>query len=305
MIGEPTLIQPMKPASLKKWVAFAALGIVWGSAWVAADTLAESVPPLHGAATRFLLAALLWIPVLLWKRIRLPRGRALGFVLLLSVSMIVLPFVLIMWAQRHASSVTITVLFAAMPLLVGLLAPDDMPRGAMQATVVGLGGIVLAMGASFSVSQAAGAAVALLAVAITGASAVLARRELRAVNPLATTALLSGTAALLLFLASMAFERGQAAQWNRSAVGAVIFLGLVAGAPAYALYFWLLQQLEAYKVTTVQWVEPLVALAETALFFRPGLSLSMVAGSAVTVTSLLLVMRARAEDDKNVSLLGN
>jgi drug/metabolite transporter (DMT)-like permease len=103
----------------------------------------------------------------------------------------------------------------------------------------------------------------------------------------------------------MAFERGQSVEWNRSAVGAVIFLGLVAGAPAYALYFWLLQQLEAYKVTTVQWVEPLVALAEAAIFLRFGLSLSMVAGSVVSVTSLLLVMRARAEDDENVSLLGN
>jgi drug/metabolite transporter (DMT)-like permease len=229
----------------------------------------------------------------------------LGFVLLLSVSMVMLPFVLIMWAQRHTSSVTITVLFAAMPLLVGLLKPDDMPRGAMQATVVGLGGIVLVMGPGFSVSQAAGAAVALLAVAITGASAVLARRELRAVNPLAATAVLSGVAGLLLFLASMAFERGQPAQWNRSAVTAVIFLGLVAGAPAYALYFWLLQQLEAYKVTTVQWIEPLVALVETAIFLRFGLSLSMIAGSIVTMTSLLLVMHAGAEDDQNVSLLGN
>ncbi len=243
--------------------------------------------------------------MVLWKRIKLPRGRALGFVLLLSVTMIVLPFVLILWAQRHASSVTIAVLFAAMPLLVALLTLDDVPRGAMQATVVGLGGIVLAMGASFSVSQAAGAAVALLAVAITGASAVLARRELRAVNPLVATALLSGTVALLLFLASMAFERGQSAQWTPSAVGSFTFLGLVAGAPAYALYFWLLQQLEAYKVTTVQWIEPLVALAESALFLRLGLSLNMVAGSVVTLTSLLLVMRARAEDDKNVSLLGN
>jgi drug/metabolite transporter (DMT)-like permease len=305
LLAQPALIQPMKAAPLKKWLAFAALGVVWGSAWGAADNLAEYVPPLRGAAARFLLAALLWIPVILWKRIKLPHGRALGFVLLLSVTMIVLPFVLILWAQRHASSVTITVLFAAMPLLVGLLTLDDVPWGAMQATVIGLGGIVLAMGASFSVSQAGGAAVALLAVAITGASAVLARRELRAVNPLAVTALLSGTAALLLFLASMALERGQSAQWNRSAVGSLLFLGFVAGAPAYALYFWLLQQLEAYKVTTVQWIEPLIALVETALFLRFGLSFSMVAGAVVTLTSLLLVMRARAEDDKNVSLLGN
>jgi drug/metabolite transporter (DMT)-like permease len=192
-----------------------------------------------------------------------------------------------------------------MPLLLGLLTLDDVPRGAMQASVIGLGGIVLAMGAGFSLSQAGGAAVALLAVAITGASAVLARRELRVVNPLAVTALLSATAALLLFLASMALERGQSAQWNRGAVGSLVFLGFVAGAPAYALYFWLLQQLEAYKVTTVQWIEPLIALVETALFLRFGLSFSMVAGSVVTLTSLLLVMRARAEDDRNVSLLGN
>jgi drug/metabolite transporter (DMT)-like permease len=119
------------------------------------------------------------------------------------------------------------------------------------------------------------------------------------------TALLLGTAALLLFLASVACERGQPAQWNRSAVGSMVFLALVAGAPAYAIYFWLLQQLEAYKVTTVQWIEPVVAIMETAFFLRLSLSFSMIIGSLVTLTSLLLVMRARAEDDKNVSLLGN
>ncbi len=43
----------------KHWLAFAALGLVWGTTWVAAETLAEYVPPLRGAAARFLLAALL------------------------------------------------------------------------------------------------------------------------------------------------------------------------------------------------------------------------------------------------------
>ncbi len=54
--------------------------------------------------------------------------------------------------------------------------------------------------------------------------------------------------------------------------------GAVAGAPAYATYFWLLQQLEAYQVATVQWIEPLVAIIESALFLRLGLSFSMIAG---------------------------
>jgi O-acetylserine/cysteine efflux transporter len=294
----------MKP-SPKQWLAFVALGIVWGSTWIAADTLAESVPSLRGAAVRFLLAALLCLPAVVRKRLSLPRGRALGFVLLLSVTMVVLPSILLLWAQRHVSSVTVAVLLSATPLFVAMLTIDEVPRRALLATVVGLGGIVLAMGPSFSVNQAEGTAIALLAVASTGTSAVLARRELRAANPLVVTALLSGTAALLFTIASMAFERGQAVQWTHNAIAALVFLAIVAGAPAYATYFWLLQHLEAYKVTTVQWIEPLVAIIETALFLRLGLSFAMIAGPLVTLTSLLLVMRARAEDDKNVSLLGN
>jgi drug/metabolite transporter (DMT)-like permease len=243
--------------------------------------------------------------VLVRKRYNLPRGRALGFVLLLSVTMIVLPSLLVLWAQRHVSSVTVTVLFSAMPLLVATITPDDVSRRALLATVVGLGGVVLALGPSFSVNQAGGAAIALLAVASAGASAVLARRELRAVNPLVATALLSATAALLFMVAGMAFEQGQTVQWTHHAIASLVFLAAVAGAPAYAAYFWLLQQLEAYKVTTVQWTEPLVAIVETAFFLRLGLSFAIIAGALVTLTSLLLVMRARPEDDKNVSLLGN
>ena len=119
------------------------------------------------------------------------------------------------------------------------------------------------------------------------------------------TALLLGAAALLLFLASMALERGQWVQWDRNAVGSVIFLAAVAGAPAYSLYFWLLQRLEAYQLATVQWMETLVAIIETAFFLRLGLSFAMVAGSLVTLVSLLWVMRAQTEDDDTVSLLGN
>jgi drug/metabolite transporter (DMT)-like permease len=79
----------------------------------------------------------------------------------------------------------------------------------------------------------------------------------------------------------------------------------VGGAPAYAIYFWLLQRLEAYQTATVQWIEPLVAMIESAVLLRMGLSLNMIAGVLVTFVSLLVVMRARGEDDDTVSLLGN
>ena len=143
----------------KHWLAFVSLGIIWGTTWVASGALAESVPPLRGAAVRFLLAALILIPLIVWKRLTVPRGRALGFVLWLSVAMIVLPLLLLLWVQQHVSSATITVLYAAMPLLVSVLTPGGVPSGAMQAATVGLGAMVLVVSAGFSVAQAGGAAV--------------------------------------------------------------------------------------------------------------------------------------------------
>jgi drug/metabolite transporter (DMT)-like permease len=299
----------MKSRKPKHWWAFVALAIVWGTTWVAADRLAEYIPPMRGAAARFLLAALLCIPVILWKRLEWPRGRSLGFVLLLSVNMIVVPLLLLLWGQATLPSATVAVSFSAMPLMVVLLTPvlagKDVPRLAMQASIVGVGAMVVALNATFSVAQVSGAAAVLLAVASIGASSIVARREFGSLHPMVVAASILGVAALLLFLASLAFERGQPAQWNRSALGAMAFLAFVAGAPAYATYFWLLQRLEAYQVGTVQWIEPLVAIIESALFLRLGLSFRMIAGSLITLVCLLFVMRARPEDDNTVSLLGN
>jgi drug/metabolite transporter (DMT)-like permease len=267
------------------------------------------VPPLRGAAARFMLAALLLIPVIVLKRLKLPRGRVLGVVLILSLTMIVAPFVLLLGARQHVPSATVAVIFGAMPLLVALLAPvlenRRGPRSAMQAELVGLGAIALAMGASISAAQAGGAAVVLLAVACVGGSSVVAHRELRSLNPVVTSSLLLGTAAPLLFLASFALERGQPVEWNANAIGALVFLAVPAGAAGYATYFWLLQQLEAYQVATLQWMQPLVATLESAFFLRQGLSFSMIAGSIVALVTLVMVMRARAEDDNTVSLRGN
>jgi drug/metabolite transporter (DMT)-like permease len=298
-----------RTAVRRRYWAFAALGIVWGTTWVAADTLGEYIPPLRGAAARFLLAALLCLPVILWKRLKLPHRRALGFVFIVSLNLVAVPILLLLWAQPRIPSATVAASFSAMPLLVVLLTPvlagREVPRIAMYASIVGIGAIAWALGATFSVDQAAGAGVALLAVASIGASSIIAGREFRSVHPTMVTALVLGAAGLLLFLASLALEHGQLVEWNRSAMGSIVFLAAVPGAPAYATYFWLLQRLEAYQVGAVQWIEPLVALFESALFLRLGLSFSMIAGSLITLVCVLLVMRARTEDDDAVSLLGN
>lgn len=290
---------------LKLWAAYAALCIVWGTTWFPADTLAQTVPPLRGAVARFALAGLLCVPIILWKRLELPRGRQLGFVFLLSLTLVALPVLLLLWAQPRLSSATVTVLFAAMPLLLVILDPKIVPHSALQTCILALGAIAVVVSLRFSVDQAAGAAVVLLAVASSAGSLLLVRRELQRIHPVVITASLLGPAALLLFLSSLVIERGQTVEWNRSAIASVMFLAALGGVPAYATYFWLLERLEPYQVATLQWVEPLIALWESAILLHVGLSFTMFAGSLVTLFCVFWVMRARVEDDNPVSLQGN
>lgn len=288
---------------------FAALGLVWGSTWIPAGTLSEQVPPLLASALRFLLSAGLLAPIVVFRRMRLPAPRKLGIVLLLSVTMIVLPTALLLWARPQLPSATVTVLYAAMPLIAILLTPlfmgGDVPPGALRASVVGLAGLLLATGASFSAAQAGAATLVLIAVIATAASSLVAKRAFAQENSIVVTAFLLAGAGTLFLLGSLLFERGQPVHWDRSAIGSLLLLAAIGGAPAYAAWFSLLQRLEAYQVITLQWVEPVIALAESALLLRMGLSLPMIAGSLITLGSLIALLGARAEDDDTVSLLGN
>ncbi len=298
---------PTRTRSL--WLTFAALGFVWGTTWIPAGTLAEQVPPLLASAVRLLLSAGLFVPVFLFRPMRLPAPRILGVVLLLSVTMIVLPTGLLLWARPQLPSATVTVLYAAMPLVAILLTPlvtgGDVPAGALRASVVGLAGLLLATKASFSAAQGGASALVLIAVIATAVSALMAKRAFSEENPMVVTAFLLGAAGILLLLGSLLFERGQPVHWDRSAIGSLLLLAAVGGAPAYAAWFWLLQRLEPYQVITLQWAEPMIALVESALLLRMGLSLAMIAGSLITLGSLIAVLGARAEDDNTVSLLGN
>jgi drug/metabolite transporter (DMT)-like permease len=290
----------------KLWLVV--LGIIWGSTWLASDTLAEQIPPLLGSGFRFLLAGVVLVPLILLKRWALPRGRALGYLLLLSVSLMALPLLLLVWARAQLPFATVTVLFAMMPLVVILLTPvlegRGVPNRAAPAAIVGVGGMVLVTGASFSSAQIWGAAVVFAAVVFTGASSLIARRELKEVHPAVVAASLLGGAGGVLLVASLGLER-ESVQWSASVVRDLVVLSVLSGAAPYVLYFWLLQRVEAYQIATVQWIVPLVGLAESAASLRIGLSYSIIVGAVVTLGSALVVTRARLEDDNTVSLRGD
>jgi len=78
----------MKPRII---LALLALSIIWGSTWMAIRILVVEIPPLHSASLRFLLASVILLPIIQWKRLPWPTGRGLRASMILSLSMIAVP----------------------------------------------------------------------------------------------------------------------------------------------------------------------------------------------------------------------
>jgi drug/metabolite transporter (DMT)-like permease len=288
------------------WVAFVSLSVIWGTSWIAAGAVAGHIPPFYAAGARSLLCVILLVPVILLRGIEWPRGRALCATLILSITMIVLPVALLVWAERHLSAATSAILFAATPLLTAGLMPGfegrQAPPQAMAAMLFGMAGIAGATKGGLSLAQTAGAVAVFLAVMSAAASAIYARQELRNINPLVSTALLFAGATVLFTLASLGMERGQPVEWNAYTTGSLVFLGGVAGAVGFSVYLWLLQEQEAYQVVTVQWCEPLVGMIEGALLLREPISGLQSMGAVVTLGSLMVVMRTHFSDGDPIKL---
>ncbi|MHB1674045.1 MAG: DMT family transporter [Acidobacteriaceae bacterium] len=295
----------MKPRII---LALVALSVIWGSTWMAIRVLVIAVPPMHSASLRFLLASAILLPIIQWKRLPWPTGRGLHATLLLSLSMIAVPSALTFWSEQRLSSGLTALIFGAMPLMTACLTPwmagRSVPRRAWEAMIVGLGGLGLVMFGAISTSrwQAVGAMAVLLAVSMYAASSVYAKEALAGVHPFVGTSIQFFLGGIWLALASMMFERGRTSAWSTQALVSLIFLSVFASALSFTLYYWLLQRIEAYQLTSLQLIVPVLAVAEGALLLMEPVPWTMIAGAAVVLGSIVFVMRARRGDEQEIEL---
>ncbi len=289
-------------------LAMVALSIIWGSTWMAIRVLVISVPPMHSASLRFLLASVVLLPIIQWRRLPWPTGRGLRATLLLSLTMIAIPSALTFWSEQRLSSGLTAMIFGAMPLLTAILTPwmagREVPRTAWQAMIVGLGGLGLVMSGAISTSlwQALGAVAVLLAVLLYAASSVYAKEALAGVHPFASTAIQFFFGGIWLAVISLFLERGRVSQWSLQSAIALLFLSVFASALSFTLYYWLLQEIEAYQLTSLQLVVPILAVVEGAFFMREMVPWTMIVGAVVVLGSIVFVMRAKSANEQGIAL---
>ncbi|MGC2744641.1 MAG: DMT family transporter, partial [Candidatus Angelobacter sp.] len=174
-------------------------------------------------------------------------------ILILTLTIMALPYALLFWAEQYVTSSMSAILFSASPLAVSLITPVMMhrkvPRRAVYAMVTAFGGILVIFYKNPSTNRLViiGGAAVLVSMLLTSWSVVYAKQRLRNVDSVVATGLQSLLGSVVLFWGTWALEAHRHARWTTRAIVAMAFLTIFGSAAAFVIYYWLLKNLQPYQ----------------------------------------------------------
>jgi len=282
--GEP------KALRMRSIAVFLLVGAVWGSEWIVTRNLDS--PPLGALALRYAIAAGLLSAVALARRVRLPRLRVEAISVVTGISFLAVPGLWIGWASGRLSPGLLVVILSMTPLLAALM--EGRASGGLLASLVGgIAGTALlaSQGLSFALTQWMGGAAALGAAALIAGSVLWVKRELAGVPVIWLAAIQLASAAVAVALWSLIFEGRSGFEFDRKLVWTEAAVALAGSALVLPPYYRLLRGMESFQLTASQWIVTIVGVGEGLLLVRETPGWRMVAGFAVLVASLAVLLR--------------
>jgi len=276
---------------------FLALGFMWGSSYLFIKLAVDDFGTFTLVALRLAVgAALLWIAIRIAGQ-ALPREpRIYGHLVVMAVVNIVIPFVLITWAEQSVDSSIAAILTSAVPLFVIVIAPlflhDEPIRvNGVAGLAIGFIGVIVLTSNELSLTDSdLTGEIALLGAALSYAvGAVYSRRNMRGIPPMipavfqVTFALLiSGTIALVL-------ERPWEATPDLEAVFSILWLGILGSGFAYLAVFRLFASWGATRTTLVAYLIPVWGIILGFLVLAEPIDGRLLVGTALVIGGMALV----------------
>ncbi|WP_193308973.1 DMT family transporter [Halorubrum halophilum] len=287
---------------------FAALALLWGASFVAIEVGLQYYPPLLFAAYRFDLAALVLVSyVLVTEAGPLPRTRgdaaAIGFSGGLSVAA---NNGLLFVGQQYTTSGIASITYSLVPIATAAVAAAWLGDAEIDAR--GGVGVVLAFVGVGLVAQpdpgnlAGGVTIGVGLISIGVIAVAIGSVGLRTVETTFSSVALTGWAMLFGALLIHGFSLGlgepqRLPSTTLPAIGSLLFLGVLASAVAYVIYFTLLARLGPFEINLVSYVVPVVATVTGALLLAEPVTSLTVAGFAVIVVGFGLLKRHAIADE--------
>lgn len=285
---------------LKDWLAFVALGLIWGSSFLWIKIAVSEIGPFLLVALRMLFGILALLVFVALVRPTWPRDlRTWGILTFLGVINTGIPYLLISWGEQHIDSAVAAVLNSSTPLFTMLIAhlylsDDRLTRMRLLGLGLGFLGILTIFSRGFDSGFGGtllGKGAVVLASLAYAFSSVYARRTTRGLHP-AVLALgpLFG-ADLLVWLSIPIVEAPLRLPALPITWIAIAWLGILGVGAAFILYFYLLHSVGPTRTVVVTYVFPVVGVVLGVLFLNEALDWQLVTGTILVISSIVLVNR--------------
>ena len=263
---------------LKDWLLMLSLVVMWGSAFLFNSIALQSLSPSLLVTVRLIIGALVLALVALWKGLDWSslNRRLLGWFLAMAVIGNTLPFYLIAWGQQYVSSSLAGILMAVMPIATLVMAHflihgESLTRRKGLGFLLGFLGIVILMGADALKELAASPRSLVAQFAILGgalcyaAGSIIARLRPESDDLLTSTVVLAQAALITLpfslpDMRQAATGASLAGELSVTAIGAILFLGIIATGLATVVYFILMRRAGPTFLSLINYLIPLWAL---------------------------------------------
>ena len=284
---------------------------IWGSTWLFIKIGLVDLPPLTFAGLRFVLASLILALLVLARRARWPRTRnEWTLIAVVGVLQFALNYGLVFWGEQHISSGLAAVLQSTFPAFGFVIAHFYLPHERITTArvfgvLLGVLGVAVIFSDQLSIAGKLAflGSMALVLSAFFGSySNVLVKAYGGKIDPqiLAAGQMVFGFVPLLAI--GFATEGNPLHfHWTAMAVVSLLYLVVVGSVVAFALYYWLVRNMDVTNTMLIALVTPVVAVVLGMIVLHERLNWRLLAGGACIISGIgLIVLRKR---HKRVSIL--
>jgi drug/metabolite transporter (DMT)-like permease len=285
--------------SARAWLAFAALGILWGLPYLFIKLAVRELSPFDVAWGRVTLAALVLLPIA-WRRGALRELAAhKAAVLAFALVEFAIPFATISAGERWIPSSVTAILIATVPLIIALISRffgvhERLGPVRLIGLAVGLSGVVALVGFGGLAGPRAWEGVGCVLVATLGYAIgpLIVQRHLHAVDSVGPVAGSLAIASLLLLMPAMLTLPRRIP--SALALSSVAVLGLLCTTLSMLLMFYLVKSAGAARAAIVTYINPAVATLLGVALLDERLGLGGVVGFGLILLGCWLATRRSA-----------
>ncbi|MEN4012079.1 MAG: EamA family transporter [Chloroflexota bacterium] len=283
--------------TLKSWLKFIYLGLVWGATFLWIKIGLEELGPLTFTALRLSVALSGLVIFFLITRPRMAfRSNWLDF-LFLGVFNIALPFLLITWSEQHVTSGMAAVLNSTAPLFTMLLAQvfvrdDQITLPKALGMLAGFSGVVVLVYDQLGsvLTSSTWGQIGVLAASFSYSIAIIfARRRTFNLPPVTQALGQNFFANFTVMPLALALETPFHIPRLPMTWIAILWLGIMATCIGTVFYYGLLKEVGPTRTTLVTYVFPLVGVLLGVLFLQEALDWRILLGGALIISGVALV----------------